>query len=65
MVLQTPPVEVGDKLTVEIENRTPHGQGIAKIEGFVIFVDGVEAGEKVKIVIEKVARTYAVAKKTK
>jgi len=59
MTLQTAPVKVGDKLTVKIENETPQGQGITKIDGFVIFVDGVKTGQKVKIIIEKCARTYA------
>lgn len=63
MALQTCPVDVGDRLNVQIEAQTPAGQGVAKLDGFVIFVDGAKAGQKVKIVIYKCARTYANARR--
>lgn len=63
MDLQMPPVDVGDKLTLEIEADGPRGRGVAKVEGFVIFVDKATTGERVKAIIEKCARTYAQARR--
>ena len=50
------PVKIGDELDVEIESVGEKGDGIAKIEGFVIFVPGTQKGDKVRIKITKVFR---------
>ena len=50
------PIKVGDELDVEIESVGEKGDGIAKVEGFVIFVPGTQKGDKVKIKITKVFR---------
>ena len=46
----------------EICDYTAEGQGIAKIEGCVVFVPNAIFGEKCKIRIEKVAKTWAAGK---
>ncbi|MFA5108703.1 MAG: TRAM domain-containing protein [Candidatus Micrarchaeia archaeon] len=60
---QRPPVDVGDKLKVEIGAQGPDGQGIAKIDDFVIFVKNTHVGQITKVKITQVGRTYAHAMK--
>ncbi len=45
----TAPVSVGDRLTVEIIDVGSEGDGIAKVDGFTLFVAGVETGDTVEI----------------
>jgi len=42
--------------------RSRRGDGVARVEGFVVFVPGAEPGQRVKIQIEKVGGSYAVGK---
>jgi 23S rRNA (uridine2552-2'-O)-methyltransferase len=61
---ETPkPVTVGDLRDVTIESQGGHGDGIAKIEGFVVFVKGASRGESCKVRITDVKRTFATAEK--
>lgn len=55
------PVSVGDVLDVTIESTGSKGDGLAKKEGFVIFVKGASQGQTVKIKIISVGRTSATA----
>jgi len=57
------PVKVGDEVETTIVGVASKGDGIAKIEGFVIFVPGASVGEKVKVKITEVRRTCAIAEK--
>lgn len=57
------PVEQEDVLEVTIESESGRGEGIARVEGFIIFVKGAKKGEKCKIRITEVKRTYALAEK--
>ncbi|MCX8194750.1 MAG: TRAM domain-containing protein [Candidatus Micrarchaeota archaeon] len=57
------PVEEGKEYEVIIDAKGAKGDGIAHIEGFVIFVPNAEVGEKVKIKITAVKRTFAVGEK--
>jgi 23S rRNA (uracil1939-C5)-methyltransferase len=57
-----PPVEKNDDLVVIIESLTNEGQGVARVEGFAVFVVGALAGEEVKAHVIKVQPTYAIAK---
>lgn len=57
------PVSEGDKVTVKIESQGGQGDGIAKIEGFVIFVKGAAKGEQCEVRITSVKRTFATAEK--
>ncbi len=50
------PVKVGDEVEVAIEGVGEKGDGIAKINRFVIFVPGAKQGETVKVRITKVFR---------
>ena len=49
------PVETGNEYTVDITDTGRDGEGIARIEGLIIFVKGAKAGDKnVKIKINSV-----------
>lgn len=53
------PVSVGETYEVKIENIGREGDGIARIEGFVVFVPNTKVGDRVKIKITKVSRRVA------
>lgn len=55
------PVSVGAVHDVTIEGIASEGDGIARIQGFVIFVPGTKVGDQVKIKIERVMRKFAIA----
>ncbi len=65
MVFFTKPVEEGKEYEVTIDAQGNKGDGIAHIEGFVVFVNGAKAGEKVKVKITAVRRTFAVGEVVK
>ena len=52
------PVKVGEIREVRIEAIGNKGDGIAKVNGFVIFVPGTELNDKVKIKITKVFKKF-------
>lgn len=55
------PVAVGDIVDLTIEATGSRGDGIAKKEGFVIFVKGAQQGQVVKAKIISVGRSSATA----
>ena len=55
-------IEKNQELEVEISGVASEGQGIARINGFVIFVPFAMEGEVVKIHIIKVTKSFAVGK---
>ena len=55
------PVKVGDELDVKIEAVGEKGDGIAKQEGFVLFVPNTKEGQEVKIRVTKVLRKVGFA----
>jgi predicted RNA-binding protein with TRAM domain len=55
------PVEVGKQYDVEVAELSRRGDGVAKIQGFIIFVKGARVGDKVKIKIETVGPRFATA----
>ncbi len=57
------PVKVGETYDVSIDDIAKEGDGIARIEGFVIFVPATKVGDKVKIKVNKVMRKFAIAEK--
>jgi predicted RNA-binding protein with TRAM domain len=54
------PVKVGDEVEVKIEAVASKGDGIAKKDGFVIFIKGAKEGETVKVRITEVKERFAV-----
>jgi predicted RNA-binding protein with TRAM domain len=59
----TAPIEVGKEYDVKIEDIAREGDGIARVEGFVIFVADANVGDEVKIQVDKVMRRFAIAHK--
>ncbi|MBI2084488.1 MAG: TRAM domain-containing protein [Candidatus Aenigmarchaeota archaeon] len=58
------PVKVGDEFDVEIKEMGSNGDGIARINNFVVFVKGAGMGEKPHIKITDVRNRFAIAEKT-
>jgi predicted RNA-binding protein with TRAM domain len=54
------PVEVDKEYEAEIEDISRRGDGVAKIEGFVVFVPDTEQGEQVKFKITRVGNRFAI-----
>jgi len=57
------PVKVGEECEVAIVELSRRGDGVAKIQNFVIFVPGTKVGDKVRVRITRVASRFAVAEK--
>ena len=55
-------IEKNQELEVEIVSYGSEGQGVARVDNFVIFVPMAIVGEIVKIHIIKTAKSYAVGK---
>jgi predicted RNA-binding protein with TRAM domain len=55
------PVEEGETYDVTIQDIARQGDGIARIEGFVIFVPGTKVGDEVQIKVERVLPKFAFA----
>ena len=55
------PVETGKQYDVQVTEISRQGDGIARIQGFVIFVKGGKVGQKAKIRITNVGARFATA----
>jgi len=55
------PVKAGDTPTVKIEGQGKSGDGVAHVQGFVIFVSGANVGDEVKVRINEVRQRFATA----
>lgn len=53
------PVEVGKEYNVTISDTSRRGEGIAKIDGFVIFVPGTKLGQNLRIKVTQVSERFA------
>jgi predicted RNA-binding protein with TRAM domain len=53
------PVKTGDEVELRIEAVAAKGDGIAKKDGFVIFVKGARQGDTVKVRITDVRERFA------
>jgi len=59
------PVEVGKDYDVEIKETSRRGEGIARIQGFVVFVPNTKPGDRVKIRVTRISRRCANAEVVK
>jgi 23S rRNA (uridine2552-2'-O)-methyltransferase len=57
----TAPVRTGDRLTVEVVDEGEDGDGVAKVEGFTLFVPGVDPGETVEVAVTEIKPRYGFA----
>ena len=55
------PVEVGKEYDVTIEELSSRGEGIARVQGLVIFVPNTKQSEHVKIKVTRISRRFAEA----
>ncbi len=55
------PVETGKEYDVQITEISRQGDGIARVQGFVIFVKGAKVGQKPKVKITNVGARFATA----
>ena len=55
------PVEEGETYDVTIQDIARQGDGIARIEGFVVFVPCTKVGDDVQIKVDKVLPKFAYA----
>jgi len=55
------PIEVGATYDVTIEDVGREGDGITRVEGFVVFVPNTNKGDHVKIRVTKVSRRVGFA----
>jgi predicted RNA-binding protein with TRAM domain len=55
------PVEVGKEYEVDVQETSSRGEGIARIQGLVIFIPNTKPGDHVKIKIARVSRRCAEA----
>jgi predicted RNA-binding protein with TRAM domain len=58
-----PPVDVGDEVDVTIEAVGAKGDGVAKVQGFVLFIPNVKEGERCKVKVTKVLKKVGFAEK--
>jgi len=59
----TAPVDAGEALTVEVVDEGAEGDGVARVEGFTVFVPGADVGETVDVVVEEVKPRFAFAER--
>ena len=57
------PVKVGDEMDLTIEATASKGDGIAKKDGYVIFVKDAKQGDTVKVKITEVRARFAIGEK--
>ena len=57
------PVKEGEELEVKIEAVGEKGDGIAKVDGFVLFVANTKKGDYVKVRVTKVLKNVGFAEK--
>ena len=56
-------MDINDKIKVEIVDLSHDGLGVAKVDGYTLFVDGVLPGEKVICEVQEMGKNYGFAKK--
>lgn len=55
------PVSEGETVELEVEDLGSKGDGIARVEGFVVFVPGGEVGKTYEVEVTSVGRKFAFA----
>ena len=60
---KTAPIKEGEEYEVKIEDTGKEGDGITRIEGFVVFVPNTAVGDEVKVRITSIRKRFAFAEK--
>jgi predicted RNA-binding protein with TRAM domain len=53
------PVEIGKEYEVDIQEISRRGEGIARIQGLVVFLPNTKTGDHVRIRIKRISRRFA------
>jgi 23S rRNA (uracil1939-C5)-methyltransferase len=56
--MQSPPVTVGERLTLTIEGLAPGGEGVARQDGYVVFVPDAAPGDRIRARLITVRQNY-------
>lgn len=59
------PVKKNEKYTVKVEDLTHEGMGVAKIEGYPLFIENALPGEEMEVKIHKTGKSFGFAKAMK
>lgn len=62
---KTVPVQKNEKHTVKIEDLTHEGMGVAKIDGYPLFIEDALPGEEMEVKIHKTGKSFGYAKSMK
>jgi len=63
MMAVSKPVEEGKEYEVDVQELSRRGDGLAKIEGFVVFIPNTKPGDHVTIRVTQVRDRFAIAEK--
>jgi len=55
------PVEIGKQYEVEITEISRQGDGVARVQGFVMFIKNGKVSQNVKVQVERVGARFATA----
>jgi predicted RNA-binding protein with TRAM domain len=55
------PVKVGEEIDVTVSEVSRRGDGVARVQGFVIFIPSAKQGMQVKIRIKEIRPNFATA----
>jgi predicted RNA-binding protein with TRAM domain len=55
------PVEIGKECDVKVTERSDRGDGIARRQGFVVFIKNGKVGDNVKVKVTSVGNRFAIA----
>lgn len=61
LTLEAKPVEIGKEYDVKVTERSDRGDGIARIQGFVVFIKNGKVGDNVKVKVTSVGNRFAIA----
>jgi predicted RNA-binding protein with TRAM domain len=60
LTLEAPkPVEIGKEYNLQVTERSDRGDGIARIQRFVVFVKNGKVGDNVKVKITSIGNRFA------
>lgn len=54
------PVKLGDEIDVEISEVSRKGDGVTRVQGYVVFVPRTKQGDKVRVKITQIRPNFAV-----
>lgn len=57
------PVKVGEEIDVVIDDIGSRGDGITRVQGFLVFVSKAKVGERLRVKIVGVGNKFAIAEK--